>query len=61
MVPAYLGIRPLYPFNPILVLFSLPLYEAYKEGGMVMDSLNLYKAKEIYITNDLYKYIREVM
>ena len=28
---------------------------------MVMDSLNLYKAKEIYITNDLYKYIKEVM
>ncbi len=26
---------------------------------MVMDSLNLYTAKEIYIMNDLYKYIRE--
>ena len=26
-----------------------------------MDSLNLYTSKEIYITNNLYEYIREVM
>ena len=29
--------------------------------NLVMDSLNLYTAKEIYITNNLYKYIKEVM
>ena len=28
---------------------------------LVMDSLNLYTAKEIYITNNLYKYIGEVI
>ena len=29
--------------------------------SVVMDSLNLYTSKEIYITNNLYKYIREVI
>ena len=28
---------------------------------LVMDSLSLNTAKELYITNDLYKYIMEVM
>ena len=28
---------------------------------MVMDSLNLYTCKGIYITNNLYKYLKEVM
>ena len=32
-----------------------------KKRSMVMDSLSLYTSKEIYITNDLYKYIREEM
>ena len=32
-----------------------------KKRSMVMDSLSLYTSKEIYITNNLYKHIREVI
>ena len=42
----------------------LIIFESYfftKGMPVVMDSLNLYTSKKIYITNDLYKYIKEVM
>ena len=44
--------------NLYLTLIYVSLY---KLSTMVMARLNLNTSKELYITNDLYKYIKEVM
>jgi len=37
------------------------LFKNHYPTSLVMDSLSLYTSKEIYITNNLYKHIREVI